>query len=108
MGYRYLGETWSRKSRCTIPLSSSTISTDTDINKITVTPEGNGKTIKTDAARAVDPDPGDTAFQVNPDPDTDPDPIRIQDFDDQKTKEIKYSWKLFKSFFDQKLQFTYV
>ncbi len=43
---------------------------------------------------ALNPDP---AFKVYPNPD----PIRIQGFDDQKLK-------FFSSFFDQKLQFTYV
>ncbi len=60
--------------------------------------------------RAVDPDSMnsdpytdlDHAFQVNPDTD----PIRIQGFDDQKLKNTAEIF--FISFFDQKLQFTYV
>jgi hypothetical protein len=43
----------------------------------------------------TDPDP---AFQVNPD----------QGFDDQKLKKKKYSRNFLSSFFNQKLQFTYV
>jgi hypothetical protein len=46
----------------------------------------------------LNPDPH-PAFQVNP--------IRFQGFDDQKLKK-KIQLKLFKSLFDQKLQFAYV
>ncbi len=48
----------------------------------------------------MDPDP---AFQVN----LDPDQIRIQGFDDQKLKKKNTAENFVKSFFDQKLQFTY-
>jgi hypothetical protein len=54
--------------------------------------------------KSLNPDPHPT-FQVN----LDPDPIRIQGFDDQKLKEKNAAENiLYTSFFDQKLQFTYV
>jgi hypothetical protein len=56
----------------------------------------------------VDPADPDTdpypAFQVNTAPDTDP----IQGFDDQKQKKKITAENFFKSFFDQKLEVTYV
>jgi hypothetical protein len=51
---------------------------------------------------SLNPDP-DPAFQVDPDPD----PIRIQGFDDQKSKKKNTAQKICFSFFDQKLQFTH-
>ena len=46
-------------------------------------------------------------MEANTDPDTDPDPIRIQGFNDQKSRKKMTAEKKIKFFFDQKRQFTY-